>query len=243
MGNKGLIVLLLAISLCFPSFIFAETIILKSGKKVEGKIIKKTDKYIQIDFPGVPLTYFLDEIESIDGKRIPVTAEDTPTVTPEVNKDYSRVEKGVQEDSQVYFQKDGLFKIDVLPGWNWIEKPGDIMITNPKGDNGISIQFKPAPVESDEKAKEALKKGNQAMITALIKPFLKGTVIGEAESSVDGVYARKLDYLFPLGDKTSHGTYISLFYKAHAFTITFGARQQSEERFKMEKIVETFKFQ
>jgi len=58
---------MLAACLCSPIFAFAETIALKSGKSVEGKLIEKTDKYIKIDFMGVPLTYFLDEVESIDG--------------------------------------------------------------------------------------------------------------------------------------------------------------------------------
>lgn len=60
---------LLLIALIFPSFIFAETIILKSGEKVEGKIIERTDDYIRIDFYDVPLTYYLKNIKSIDGKE------------------------------------------------------------------------------------------------------------------------------------------------------------------------------
>ena len=70
MTKKKIIILTLAISFCFPAFVFAETIVLKSGKSVEGKLIEKTDKYIKIDFMGVPLTYFFDEIESIDGKFV-----------------------------------------------------------------------------------------------------------------------------------------------------------------------------
>jgi len=69
MAKKILIILALAMSFCFQAFVFAETIVLKSGKSVEGKLIEKTDKYIKIDFMGVPLTYFFDEIESIDGKQ------------------------------------------------------------------------------------------------------------------------------------------------------------------------------
>jgi len=70
MEKKIVSVLLLVTSLCFPTFIFAETVILKSGKKIEGKIIERTDKYIKIDFNGVPLPYFFDEIDSIDGKEV-----------------------------------------------------------------------------------------------------------------------------------------------------------------------------
>jgi len=90
MGKKELIILALGLCLCFPYPAFAETIILKSGRKVEGKIIKKTDKYIQIDFPGVPLTYYLDEIESIEGEAsLPNSREH--------NKD---VKSRYQEESQ-----------------------------------------------------------------------------------------------------------------------------------------------
>ena len=51
------------------SSVYAETIVLKSGYTVEGKLLEKTDKYIKIDFQGVPITYFLDEVESIDGVK------------------------------------------------------------------------------------------------------------------------------------------------------------------------------
>jgi hypothetical protein len=49
---------------------FAETIILKSGQTIEGKLIEKTDEYIKVDFQGIVLTYFLDEINNIDGLSI-----------------------------------------------------------------------------------------------------------------------------------------------------------------------------
>lgn len=52
------------------SFVCAETIILKSGLTFEGKIIEKTDEHIKVDFQGVPLTYYFDQIESIDGIKV-----------------------------------------------------------------------------------------------------------------------------------------------------------------------------
>jgi len=63
-----LVVILLGALLTKPAF--AERIALKSGKTIEGKIIKKTDKYIKVDISGVSLTYFMDQLESIDGKQI-----------------------------------------------------------------------------------------------------------------------------------------------------------------------------
>jgi len=66
------------LGLWVPTFLFAETIILKSGKEIEGKIIEKTDKYIKLDFKGILLTYYVEDIESIDGIKqiLPLAKED-----------------------------------------------------------------------------------------------------------------------------------------------------------------------
>jgi tetratricopeptide (TPR) repeat protein len=58
--------------LFLPSSIYAETIILKSGKTIEGKIIQKIDDRIKIDAGGMLMGYYLDEIETINGKRVGV---------------------------------------------------------------------------------------------------------------------------------------------------------------------------
>ena len=54
------------IFLFVSSSIFAETIVLKSGKTIEGKMLEKTDKYARVDIDGVPVTYYLEEILSIE---------------------------------------------------------------------------------------------------------------------------------------------------------------------------------
>lgn len=84
-------IFLLAATLFFPAAIYAETIVLKSGKMVEGKLIEKTDKYLKIDFYGVPLTYYLDEIESIDGKPIKVVS-------------YDEIVSGTAKESQAFLE-------------------------------------------------------------------------------------------------------------------------------------------
>jgi hypothetical protein len=76
MQNKELrsegasLMLILAFSLCFPSFTFAETIVLKSGRTIDGQIIEKTADYIKVKEGYVYTTYFLDTIESIDGEQV-----------------------------------------------------------------------------------------------------------------------------------------------------------------------------
>jgi len=63
--NRKIIIFSILISLSyFP--VFAETIIMKSGKTIEAKIIEKTDEYIKVDIDGIPTTYYLDEILRID---------------------------------------------------------------------------------------------------------------------------------------------------------------------------------
>lgn len=47
------------------SLVFADTIILKNGQIIEGKILEKNSEYIKIDFQGVGLTYFKDQIKQV----------------------------------------------------------------------------------------------------------------------------------------------------------------------------------
>ncbi len=84
--KSGILVLL--IFMCFSFSSFAEVIVFKSGKTVEGKLLEKTDKYIKIDFEGVPLTYFFDEIATLNGQ--PVNIEDKTVVVEIVNPEYAK---------------------------------------------------------------------------------------------------------------------------------------------------------
>ncbi len=53
---------------------FADTILLKSGKTIEAKIVDKKDKEIKVDVQGVSVTYWLDEIEKINGEGVGLPA-------------------------------------------------------------------------------------------------------------------------------------------------------------------------
>lgn len=54
---------------------FADTITLKSGRQIEGDILERNNEAVKIDFHGAELTYFLDEIEAINGEKVaPVEA-------------------------------------------------------------------------------------------------------------------------------------------------------------------------
>lgn len=52
-------------------FVFAETIVFKTGRQIQGTVIERTDHYITVDSgTGITLTYYLDEIESIGGQEV-----------------------------------------------------------------------------------------------------------------------------------------------------------------------------
>lgn len=74
--SKKITISLFSLFSLFCFFSFAETVVFKSGKTIEAKIIEKTNKSIKVDIEGIPLTYYLEDIESIDGKKIvPVSSE------------------------------------------------------------------------------------------------------------------------------------------------------------------------
>ncbi|MBF0571984.1 MAG: hypothetical protein HQL12_08970 [Candidatus Omnitrophica bacterium] len=63
------------ISFCLFTKASAETIILQSGQKIEGRIIEDTELRVMVDVRGIPRTFFLGEIASIDGKKIEMPHE------------------------------------------------------------------------------------------------------------------------------------------------------------------------
>ena len=70
---KKILFLLLVISFCFANSGSCETIVLKSGQVIVGELIEKTDEYIKVDYKGVVLTYYKNEINEtpIDPGPIP----------------------------------------------------------------------------------------------------------------------------------------------------------------------------
>lgn len=126
MEKKMLLILLLV--LCFPISIFAETIVLKSGQKVEGQIIKRTDEYVKIDFQEVILTYFLDEIETIDGKKVNLSIKQTNVVLEDKRAQYPYI----SEKNEIASIKDDLSETASEQKVYTLEKPPAIPISNDK---------------------------------------------------------------------------------------------------------------
>jgi hypothetical protein len=65
-SKKFFLAFTLAVVFFCAQDLFAETIRLKDGRSVEGKIVEKTDQYIKVSIGEAVVTYFNDEIAGID---------------------------------------------------------------------------------------------------------------------------------------------------------------------------------
>ncbi|MFC1755071.1 hypothetical protein ACFL96_17040, partial [Thermoproteota archaeon] len=90
--SKFVVVFIVLFMLCITGHASGQKILLKSGKEIEGRVVKKTDEYIKVEIAGVEVSYFIDEIESIEGQDInsyviePIGEEDAKTQIPDQYK-------------------------------------------------------------------------------------------------------------------------------------------------------------
>lgn len=157
MRNKIWIVVLLALCVCISSVAFAETVVLKSGKTIEGNLLEKTDKYIKIDFEGVVLTYFLDEIAHIDKENkddssLSKNTPDTEGTQEEESSIPTVVLKegpaGIQQINEAYYNllRLGFQKFECELTINAFESLKDMLkskypVTDPKSQILDSVKF------------------------------------------------------------------------------------------------------
>ena len=89
----------------------AETVVLKSGQKAQGRILSQDAQSVKMDVNGVEVTYFRDEIERL---------ESSSTSDPEAQQQQARPEAvSVEEDGQEIainpmIELDGMTKSEVL---------------------------------------------------------------------------------------------------------------------------------
>jgi len=117
-----LVILIVAINLYFPALGLAETIILKSGQKIEGRISEKADKYINVDIEGTAQPYFFEDIESIDGE--PVQKNQSLLLNNNNSEEVPR-----PEENYYYSDKRGDFKIIPPKGFNNVDITGNFTVT------------------------------------------------------------------------------------------------------------------
>lgn len=84
MSKKWIVLMGLVVFFCVSSVVFAETIYLKTGKKIRAQILERDDKKIRVDISGVKITYYMDEIDHIEdaGNQPAAAAQSNPPVEP-----------------------------------------------------------------------------------------------------------------------------------------------------------------
>ena len=81
------IVLAVGIFLFTAADVSATVVHLRSGKIIKGEIVERDDELIKIDTGyGIPITYYLDEIQTINGQSIAPAEEAEPPEVVEVPK-------------------------------------------------------------------------------------------------------------------------------------------------------------
>ncbi len=149
--NKTLFLwLLVAVSsMVLPAH--AETIKLKSGKTVEAKIIEKTSTSIKADVNGIPITYYFEEIDSIDGQFVfekpAALAGKAPT------KIFEEVADSVVVITAMIQRSEG---VDASQGSGFIAKKEGVVVTN------FHV------VELADKIEVRLKGGKTYLVTGII---------------------------------------------------------------------------
>jgi len=106
----------LLILFCFflvRSGAFADELLLKSGDKVEGKVIQRTAQYVRVEIEGEPFTYFIENIKSMqitqaDGTVLNFNTRDEITgasVSDYFNRGIQKAERKDYSGAIVYFNK------------------------------------------------------------------------------------------------------------------------------------------
>lgn len=120
----------------------AETIKLKNGKTIEGKIVEQKSDSIKVDSGiGISISYFLDELESINGKSIEKSSQPVPKVQNAVDVSKLLEIRGypkqfwfeIGEELNVFF---GLIDLPRLSARAQLAKKSDLDLRNFIADIG-----------------------------------------------------------------------------------------------------------
>ncbi|MFH1413282.1 MAG: tetratricopeptide repeat protein [Candidatus Omnitrophota bacterium] len=125
-----MIKLIVTLIFCFPVLLFADTITLKSGKVIEGKVLENTDQYIKVDYKGKEVYYKHKYIESIEetGPQIKLSEDEAVLKDPNyylkqglkhgANAEFDQAEaffnRGMEEFSSDHNLKEALKVIEHL---------------------------------------------------------------------------------------------------------------------------------
>jgi tetratricopeptide (TPR) repeat protein len=166
----------------------AETITLKSGKVVEGKIVERDSRSVQLDVGlDFPITYYLDEIKTISensatpvSSKVPPAVSDTDAHKADVleQKGLGLIDDGRMDDGIQLLRE----AIRIDPQANRHLNLGSILF-----GNGVALQKKGNSDEAVKTFKEAESELQQAI--KQFDPNGETTFLSEAYNLLGEIYA------------------------------------------------------
>ncbi len=134
-------ILFFLLTAILPFFSYSETIELKSGRVISGKILEQSNEYIRVDVEGVPITYYFEQIKSIDGRPLYIPQNYSPQSTQEKSP-----QKIFQTSSpavvSITTYSDG---VEQSLGTGFVVKPDGVIVTNYhviQSGGTINVSFK-----------------------------------------------------------------------------------------------------
>ena len=112
--RRGRMCVISGFFICVCAFAPAETVLFKTGEVVKGSITKRTQESITVETAGIPLTFSVDEIESIDGKKIqeieqsPIDISGGRPFSVYIPEGWISYETKDEDDRRYVFSKDSL---------------------------------------------------------------------------------------------------------------------------------------
>lgn len=98
MGKRMLFLLCLFIVVAIAGF--CDTITLKSGKQIEGTIKEKTNDAVRLDIEGITITYYISDIDSINGEQATVDVVSPQPVVEVLDSTTASVQDTTNDISQ-----------------------------------------------------------------------------------------------------------------------------------------------
>lgn len=95
--RKILLILLFFMFVVIPIAAAQTVITLNSGKTIEGAIVEQTEEYVKINSLGVEMTFYLDEIATIEESQGEAASSDEPTPEEYRQATYQRFIESIQE--------------------------------------------------------------------------------------------------------------------------------------------------
>jgi hypothetical protein len=132
-------------------------------------------------------------------------------------------------------QQQKLFKINIPDGWSVEETATRFTIIDPKGEDGIAINFGPMAAKTQDEAMQKIKQ----TLSFMAGIYKTNEEIKEVQ--LDNVKALQLDFIWPDPKGASYGCHIACYNNGFDYQIVYSSADAKKKAL-MEETVKSFRF-